>query len=71
MTSYHTKSVRQLEINVAAADDDITHVTDERFNLIFEVLDHDNNGTLDKKEAYALVRQVCTHILFLTTLPYY
>lgn len=44
-------------MNVAAADDDITHVADERFNLIFEVLDRDNNGTLDKKEAYALVRQ--------------
>ena len=58
-------------MNVAAADDDITHIADERFNLIFEVLDHDNNGTLDKKEAYALVRQVCTYNLFLTTLPYY
>ncbi len=69
MTSYHTKSIRELES--AAADNDSTDVADERFNLIFEVLDRDNNGTLDKKEAYALVRQVCTYILFLTTLPYY
>lgn len=55
--SVPTKSVRNLAVDLATADNHDFASNDERFNSIFSMLDKDGNGTLDKEEAYALVRQ--------------
>jgi len=50
----HSKSMRELEANVAAGNDQ-DYESDPRFNSIFGIIDQDSNGTLDKREAYKLV----------------
>jgi len=55
--SSSTKSVRKLTVDLANDNNDSNAVKqDTRFNDIFNVLDKDGNGTLDRVEAYSLVR---------------
>ena len=44
----HSKSMRELEANVAAGNDQ-DYESDPRFNSIFGIIDQDSNGTLDSE----------------------